>query len=251
MALSATQRQASKQQHPASQSYSARLAPLFRYFSFIRDSRWRQKIISILRAGRHEPLLHFVLLGALIFVLDRAFIPSSAQDQRIVINAQVEAELTDTFAQSRGRPPNPEELQELIQGWVQNEVLYREGLAMGLDQGDPMIRERVIQKMHLVVRNSTVVPPPPEQELRRWFEARRARYHQPVRFDFMQVFMGDDKPEVQVHAEQLRVALTNGAALPPETASDSRAYRRRTRDNVVAMFGERFAAALQQQTEKS
>jgi hypothetical protein len=102
------------------------------------------------RASRNqwarEPLLHFVLIGAVLFGLDH-FIAGRADDPHaIVIDAAVDAEANQTFQSSRGREPTAEELKALRQVWLDNEILYREGVALGLDKGDTAIRERVICK---------------------------------------------------------------------------------------------------------
>ncbi len=54
--------------------------------------------------------------------------------------------------------------------WLDNEVLYREGLALQLDKGDTAIRERVIFKALSVIDASVKLPPVDESTLREWFE---------------------------------------------------------------------------------
>ncbi len=70
-----------------------------------------------------------------------------ADDPRtIVVGADVDREAIETFKAARGHEPNAEELAALRRVWLDNEVLYREGLALQVDKGDPAIRERVIFK---------------------------------------------------------------------------------------------------------
>ena len=98
-----------------------------------------------------EPLLHFLVGGALIFVLyrsvadDPAFVPD-----RIVIGEERVASLAATFQRTWLRPPTRLELDGLVQEFVDEEILYREGLALGLDRDDLVIRRRLRQKMEFL-----------------------------------------------------------------------------------------------------
>jgi hypothetical protein len=140
-----------------------------------------------------EPLLHFVLIGAVLFGLDY-FIASRADDPHsIVIDAAVDAEAKQTFQTSRGREPNAEELQALRQVWLDNEVLYREGVALGLDKGDTAIRERVIFKALTMVDANTKRPEFDDKVLREWFAKNRTRYDQPARYNFQEAVLSGDE----------------------------------------------------------
>src|SRR3954470_11718464 len=86
-----------------------------------------------------EPLLHFVVLGALLFGVDHALVTRSDDPHVIVMGADVDAEARHTFQAARGRAPTAEELAALRQVWLDNEVLYREGMAMQVDKGDSAI----------------------------------------------------------------------------------------------------------------
>jgi len=121
-----------------------------------------------LRSGGwlREPLFHFVVLGGLLFGIDRV-VASRADDPRlIVVGAEVDREAIDTFKATRNRDPNTEELNALRRVWLDNEVLYREGLALGVDKGDTAIRERVIFKALSVVDANVKVPAADDQTLR-------------------------------------------------------------------------------------
>ncbi|MFX6930183.1 hypothetical protein ABTH73_19595, partial [Acinetobacter baumannii] len=87
---------------------------------------------------------------------------------------------------SRGREPNAEELAALRRVWLDNEVLYREGLALQVDKGDSAIRERVIFKALSVVDANTKLPAVTDEVLRKWFEGHRVKYDEPPRFDFQE-----------------------------------------------------------------
>lgn len=188
-----------------------------------------------------EPLLHFLVLGALLFAADRYVVGSADDPRRIVIDAKRRSELVGIFEEGQGRPPEPEELQELIVQWSQNEVLYREALSMGLDRGDEMIRQRLILKLRNVLFGNIVVDPPSEAQLRSWFEENRARYDRPASFDFEQFQL----PEGTTQESARELAQVAGAGdVPKEYEGGLRDYGARPRANLVALFGEEDADRL-------
>lgn len=187
-----------------------------------------------------EPLLHFVLIGAVLFGLD-SFIAGRAGDPHtIVIDAAVDAEAKQTFQTSRDREPNADELRALHQVWLDNEVLYREGLALGLDKGDIAIRERVIFKALNMVDANTKRPDFDEKVLRDWFEKNRARYDQPARYNFQEAVLAGESSETAVRS--FVSALNAGRA--PDVEAGLRVFNARPRANLEQSYGAEFAAAL-------
>src|SRR5262245_38894831 len=106
-----------------------------------------------------EPLLHFLLIGSLLFAVHAVATPSISHERLIEIRPEVRQSIVDLYKSKRNTEPgselpagpSAEELERLIDVWVLNEVLYREAIAQGLDKGDEMIRERIIQKMRLLI----------------------------------------------------------------------------------------------------
>src|SRR5258707_13840720 len=118
-----------------------------------------------------EPLLHFLVLGGVLFGIDHFLVGNADDPHLIVVGADVDTEAKETFQAARGREPNAEELEALHRVWLDNEVLYREGLALQVDKGDPAIRERVIFKALSVIDSNVKLPPADEKVLRVWFES--------------------------------------------------------------------------------
>jgi hypothetical protein len=197
--------------------------------------RWRRLL--------REPLLHFALLGAAIFAADQALLALRGDAGEIVITAAARKEARDTFVAGMKREPAPAELQVLLDRWRDNEVLYREGLVLGLDKGDAAIRERVIFKALSVTQSGITVPSIDEAGLRRWYEAHRGRYDVAARFDFQEALVsGDASPEI---LQKFALAL-NGKGVS-EADSSLRIFKDRPRDNLVGSYGEAFAKALERQ----
>ena len=127
-----------------------------------------------------EPLLHFIVLGAVLFAVDHIIAGRADDPYTITVDASVDQRAREAFKQQHGRDPNAQELHALRRPWLDNEVLYREGIAMQLDKGDPAIRDRVIFKMLGLIEAGLKTPTFDEQTLRDWFEKNRARYDQPA-----------------------------------------------------------------------
>ena len=89
-----------------------------------------------------EPLLHFLLLGALLFVLHRAWQGLQPSDRLIVITPALHADLERELAVELGRAPDAAELAAALETWKSEEVLFREGVRLGLDDDDPLVRRR-------------------------------------------------------------------------------------------------------------
>ncbi len=191
-----------------------------------------------------EPLLHFVLLGALLFAVDHFLVGRSADPRTIVVAASVDRDATDLFKASRGRPPDAEELTALRQVWLDNEVLYREGMAMQLDRGDAAIRERVIFKALSMVDADNKLPPYSDSTLREWFEGHRAKYDEPARYDFQEAVLAGGASEAAVRSF---VAALNAGA-PGDAKAGLRVFKGRPHANIVQSYGTDFASALQDST---
>jgi len=188
-----------------------------------------------------EPLLHFVLLGGGLFAVDHLIVSRSDDPHTIVLDAEVDNQARQLFKASRGREPDAKELDALRAVWLDNEVLYREGLAMQVDRGDSAIRERVIFKALSVVDANVKPPAVDETALRTWFEARRARYDEPARFDFQEAVLAGDSGEAAVRS--FVVALNAGT--PGDAKAGLRVFKARPHDNLVQSYGAEFAKALE------
>ena len=188
-----------------------------------------------------EPLLHFALLGAALFAIDHAIASREDDPRLIVVGPEVDDEAKRLFAASRGRAPNADELKALRDRWIDNEVLYREGLALRVDRGDTAIRERVIFKALSVVDAGVKLPTIDDKQLRAWFEARHAKYDEPPRFDFQEAVAAGDASE---SAQRAFVEALN-AGTPGDVRAGLRMFKGRPRENLVQSYGPEFAQALE------
>ena len=134
-----------------------------------------------------EPLLHFALLGGALFAAYAAFAPVKSESSRIVISENQIISIEAQFHNTWQRSSTPEELTGLIENYVREEVLYREGVALGLDRDDPVIRGRVKQKVE-VLSEDVLSKEPTEADLKEYFAAHRTLFEEPPAFTFEQVY---------------------------------------------------------------
>jgi hypothetical protein len=191
-------------------------------------------------AWLREPLLHFIVLGAVLFGADHLLASRKDDPRTIVVDAAVDGQAIKIFKDARGREPNSEELYALRKVWLDNEVLYREGISLGLDRGDTAIRERVIFKALSMVDAGVKLPTIDESVLRSWFESHRQKYDEPARYDFEEAVMAGDRSEGAARA--FAQALNAGA--PGEVEADLRVFTARPHENIVQSYGADFANAL-------
>jgi len=204
-----------------------------------RDDRF----VSLLRRALQEPLLHFLLLGALIFVL--ADLHKGADQQyRIVIDRARVEKLAQTYAQQFGGRPTPQMLRTLIENDINEEVLYREGLAMRLDQDDEVIRRRVVQKAQFLEQDLNPPAAPGDAALRAFYDQHQARYIAPARIAFSHIFFSPDKggdAKARARAAATLAALDAHTARAPELGDaypDLYDYSAIGSDDAVRLFGE-------------
>lgn len=215
-----------------------------------------------LRAVLREPLTHFVLIGITLFAVDalvsgRAAPAAEAEPIEprtpIVVDAGVRDRLAAQWALTHARPPSGAELASLVEDWIDQEVLYREGLRRGLDEGDLQVRDRVASQMAYVLGARAPAAAPSdaelEAELEAWFEEHRERYATPDRVDFTQVFIDGKGDEAEARARSL-LALLRGGADPDglgDRFSGGRRFRGRKLADLAVRFGDAFIEGLEDQ----
>ncbi len=200
-----------------------------------------------------EPLLHFLLLGAVIFAAYGLMTKKTTDDDqgKIVVTQGQIASMTEGYIRTRGRAPTREELEGLIRDRVQEEVYYREALALGLDKDDLIIRRRLRQKMEFVSEGLAAPEVPSDAELQAYLKAHAATFATESRFSFRQVYLDPQRHGASLarDAERLRVGL-NQASARANLGSLGDPFLLEHEINNVSVrevanqFGEKFAAAL-------
>lgn len=187
-----------------------------------------------------EPLVHFLALGALIFLLNDVISPAVPPEKKIDLTPSARQTMIEAFTRDRGRAPNDAETKELVDNWVLNEVTYREALAQGFDKGDDMIRDRVMQKMRLLIFSNVSVPKPTPAQLQHWLDTHRARYDVPKRVSFFEVPMGDSEADTNS-----MLKLIAAEKEPESVRLRAHTFVDRPIDSLIGGFSQEFIDRLQ------
>jgi peptidyl-prolyl cis-trans isomerase C len=201
-----------------------------------------------------EPLVHFLALGLLVFlVLGDGGAPA---DRVIRVEEAQVARLAEGFSQTWQRAPRPDEIDGLIRDYIEEEVYYREAKRLGLDIDDPVVRRRLRSKMAFLAASEVENITPSEGELRAWMATNPTRYQGEASYGFDQVFVTatGDAVTANARANALLAQLNAGKAstglgaglgkglgdsisLPPHMAQAHST-------DIATLFGEAFATAL-------
>jgi hypothetical protein len=199
----------------------------------------------------HEPLIHFLLLGAFLFGL-HAYLQNSAAPtaQQIVVSAGKIEHLSAIFSKTWQRPPTEEELQGLIDDYILEEVAYREGKAIGLDQDDTIIRRRIRQKLDFIAEDLASQTEPTEAQLVEFFDSRRESYSSDVRLSLRQVFFDPERHDVDLEqeiaalVEKLEEDPANGSPDLGDRSLLEYQYQDVSQREISSIFGDEFAAKV-------
>jgi peptidyl-prolyl cis-trans isomerase C len=218
-------------------------------------SRLRRSLSPVKRWLR-EPLLHFLLIGVVLFAvyayINRGRIGIESPRQ-IVLSLDELRTMTAYFESQWHRAPTPQEFQAMVEDKIKEEVLYREGLAMGLDKDDTIVKRRMAQKMQFLAEDVAAAHEPSTAELRAWFEKNTDKFGLPSRYSFRHIYFSPDKRGTNAHDDATK-ALARIAGQPEDSPLIPSAadrfmfqdyYGDRTPSAIAKEFGPQFTVALE------
>jgi hypothetical protein len=199
-----------------------------------------------------EPFIHFLLLGAAIFVANHLVSGrADSQPGKIVITQGQIRSMVIGFSRTWQRPPTREELERLVRDHVREEVYSREAVAMGLDQDDPVIRRRLQQKLEFVTDDVAVLAEPTDAELVAYLKAHADVFHVDRKFTFSQVYLDPSKHAERLtqDADQLLIQLRQkGRNLELYSLGDAflleHQFEAASATEISKQFGDKFVAKL-------
>jgi hypothetical protein len=198
-----------------------------------------------------EPLLHFLLLGAALFVAFAFLRDDSAPRQtQIVVSAEKLEHLAVLFARTWQRPATREELEGLINDFIREEVAYREGLALGLDRDDTIIRRRLRQKLDFLAEDLASQVEPTEADLLAYLAAHPEDFRTAPRLSFRQVYVNPEQHRngLDTAVRALVTALHRDASTDASGLGDriqlEHGYANISTRDIARLFGAQFAAAI-------
>jgi hypothetical protein len=196
-----------------------------------------------------EPLLHFLIIGALVFVLFS--IVNKEEDivsgNKIIVSTAEIERLSNIWSKKWNRPPTETELKGLVDSYIKEEVYYREALALGLDQNDTILRRRLMQKMEFLSNDLAELNQPDEDALNKYFLENQEKYELPARVSFTHIYFSLDKRGAKV-VEDAKSVLSGLNTLRAPELGDSFMMQydfvQETPFEVERLFGNDFAEQL-------
>jgi hypothetical protein len=196
---------------------------------------------AFLRRAVREPLVHFIVLGLAVFLIGKIH-GDRAAGERIVVTPQWEARIANQYALQFGVRPDPRKMSELIDADIHDEILLREGLALGLDKQDEIVRRRIIQKMQFLLEDTRPPAEPDEGQLEAYYRAHLERYALPDRVSFSHIYFSADSGEPAARRRALAAvqALPVGSERAPSLGDpfpDLYDFSSYGREQVERLFG--------------
>jgi hypothetical protein len=159
-----------------------------------------------------EPLLHFALIGVVLFVVYGWMNPPDKPGERIVVTQVIVDDLARQHQARWMRPASEQELANLVEAYVRDEILFREGVALGLDRDDAVIKRRVRQKFDVISEEQLAGAAPTDAELSAYLTQNPARFMRSGTVSFEQIFFDGSKSVAEVGrtVDAAKAALNRG-----------------------------------------
>ena len=198
-----------------------------------------------------EPLLHFLVLGAVVFALYGFIGPDAPSDDEIIVTRGQQEHLITAFTRTWQRPPTQVEFTHVVDDWIREEIAYREGLRMGLDTDDTIIRRRLRQKLEVLAEDIVSMAEPSEELLRQYLVENRATYTRESEYTLRQVYFNVDERGTAAEqdvAQALLLLETDAALTNPENLGDRislpHRFVNKREYELAGTFGGEFVDAL-------
>lgn len=199
-----------------------------------------------------EPLLHFLLIGAGLFLLySQIADPLAETDQRITITQTDLERLASAWLKRTGRPPSAQEREQQIEHYIREQVLYREAMAMGLDQDDVIVRRRLAQKMEYLFNDLSFVPDPSDTELALFLSENSEKFTQPATLSFRQIYLDPSQrnEKIAADAQDLLDQLKDTSTVDDTIQLGDRSllpyhFTNERESRIAGMFGTEFSVQV-------
>ncbi len=189
----------------------------------------------------HDPLLHFLVAGGLLFAVYGWLNRGSVSAPNVVRITTAEVSwLKETWARQWQRPPSEQELRGLVTDYLKESLLAREAQELDLDENDTVVRRRLAQKMEFLVQDTARLAEPDEDTLRRFYDDHRIQYRSPGRVSFTQLFFRSELDARRALAE-LKTRNADDLGDPSMLERD---YADADEQALASVFGPAFASQI-------
>lgn len=179
---------------------------------------WARRAGQSLLRILNEPLLHFAIAGLALFIAGR-FYQEQTSVYRIVETPAHTAQIANAYALQFGTQPDAATLEALVKRDLHDEVLFRQGVALGLDKDDEIVRRRIVQKMQFLLQDLHPPAEPTDAQLAAYYNAHKSHYVELAHVTFSHIYFSSDKagaPAAQKRAEAVLAKLPAGTTRAPD-----------------------------------
>jgi len=193
----------------------------------------------------HEPLVHFLVLGALIFFFYTLINRENSDENIVVISKATQKQLAYRWEKKYMRSPTKDEMKKMIEREVYTEVMYREALKIGLEKNDFIVRRRLAQKMEFVSNDLSSLVEPSDTDLKEYLKRHDNQFRTASKVTFKQVYIDADRDpdDLQKILRDIKIALDNNVSIA--SLGDSFMLPKESvglrEDDIIRIFGKAFA----------
>jgi hypothetical protein len=192
-----------------------------------------------------EPLLHFALLGVLLFWVFAYLNPvvENTVDKVLVTEHKIQ-QLNTIYQKKWRRSPTAAELKKLIDDYVIEEIYYREALAMQMDKNDTVIRRRLRQKMEFLLADASAATEPTEAQLQAYLDENAAEFEIPAQYSLQQIYLNTTRPGSAQRVAEVQQALEEGLYVTGDTTMLPKRVKDTPADRIDHLFGHGFTKSF-------
>jgi len=196
-----------------------------------------------------EPLLHFIAIGVVFFLVYGMVNTDLDEDQQIIIDLSDVDEIATKFDAQWNRPPTEAELGNLLQEKIRQEVFYQEALKLNLDHNDEMIKRRLSQKMQFLSNDLSAMDTPTKEELEAYLEENIESYLTPPVFSLKHIYFSPESRDNPRQDAENRLELLKDAAIEAGEGKGDRfglpmSYNKVNATEMARRMGTEFAHSL-------
>ena len=185
-------------------------------------------------------VLIFFVIGICLYLVDTAM--SADEDKNIFVSDQEILSLISAWRSQVGRDPTDDELARIINNLIDEEILYREALLLGLDQEDTIIKRRLAQKISFL-KEESIPEIPTTEELNEYYKNNKEKYYIESSFTFTHYYFSENNNSLE-RSQQALKALQDNSKVKSDPFYLGKTFANEPLRNINTNFGESFSNEL-------
>jgi hypothetical protein len=167
---------------------------------------------------------------------------SADEDKNIFVSDQEILSLISAWRSQVGRDPTDDELARIINNLIDEEILYREALLLGLDQEDTIIKRRLAQKISFL-KEESIPEIPTTEELNEYYKNNKEKYYIESSFTFTHYYFSENNNSLE-RSQQALKALQDNSKVKSDPFYLGKTFANEPLRNINTNFGESFSKEL-------